>query len=126
MDKVSGKVANDPISEGEVEKLMGQAGLSQTLRESSSEVIDMQNPWVEGPKGKKVSCPVLFSRPKLTSLQYLKLQMQYNTEGSTMFIVYRNARLAELGNDSSWRNARASERACTMTSNIADLHYYSI
>ena len=67
MDKASGEVANDPISEGEVEKLTGPAGPSQTLRESSPEVIDMWKPWVEGPKGKKVSSPpILVSRLKLT------------------------------------------------------------
>ena len=41
MDKASGEVANDPISEGEVEKMTGQVGPSQTLRENSSEPIDM-------------------------------------------------------------------------------------
>ena len=55
MDKASGEVVNDPISEGEVKKLMGPAGPSQTMREGSAEVIDMRKPWVEGPKGKKVS-----------------------------------------------------------------------
>ena len=31
-----------------------------------------------------------------------------------MFIAYRNVKLAESGDDSLWRNMRASERACTM------------
>ena len=42
----------EPHSEGEVEAL---AGMSTTLREESTEVIDMQKSWIEGPKGKKVS-----------------------------------------------------------------------
>ena len=114
MDKALGEVANNLISEGKVEQLTRQAGPSQTLRESSPEPINMQKPWVEGPKGKKVSdSSVLFTSAKVDSLQYLKLQMRYNTEGSSMFIAYRNAKLAELGDYSSWRNARASERACT-------------
>ena len=66
MDKASGEVVNDLISEGEVKQLTGQAGLSQTLRESSPEPINMRKPWVEGPKGKKVSDPVLLPWPKLT------------------------------------------------------------
>ena len=69
MDKASGEVANDPISEGEVEKLTGPAGPSQAMREGSSEVIDMQKPWVEGPKGKKVSeSSVLFSSAEVEKL----------------------------------------------------------
>ena len=39
-------------SEGEVEAL---AGMSVTLREESPKVIDMQESWIEGPKGEKVS-----------------------------------------------------------------------
>ena len=42
----------EPQSEGKVEVL---AGMSATLREESTEVIDMQKSWIEGPKGKKVS-----------------------------------------------------------------------
>ena len=42
----------EPQSEGEVEAL---AGMSVTLREESTEVIDMRRSWIEGPKGKKVS-----------------------------------------------------------------------
>ena len=42
----------EPLSEGKVEVL---AGMSMTLREESPEVIDMQESWIEGPKGKKVS-----------------------------------------------------------------------
>ena len=42
----------EPLSGGEVEAL---AGMSATLREESPEVIDMQESWIEGPKGKKVS-----------------------------------------------------------------------
>ena len=42
----------EPHSEGEVEAL---AGMSLTLREESIKVIDMQEKWIEGPKGKKVS-----------------------------------------------------------------------
>ena len=42
----------EPQSKGEVEVL---AGMSATLREESTEVIDMQKSWIEGPKGKKVS-----------------------------------------------------------------------
>ena len=40
--------------------------------------------------------------------------MWYNTEGSLMFIAYRHAKFAESGDDSTWRNAKASEKACTM------------
>ena len=46
------KSVMEPQSEGEVEAL---AGMSATLREESTEVIDMQKSWIEGPKGKKVS-----------------------------------------------------------------------
>ena len=46
------KSVMEPQSEGEVEAL---AGMSATLREESTKVIDMQKSWIEGPKGKKVS-----------------------------------------------------------------------
>ena len=46
------KSVMEPQSEGEVEAL---AGMSATLREESTEVIDMRKSWIEGPKGKKVS-----------------------------------------------------------------------
>ena len=42
----------EPPSEGKVEAL---AGMSSTLREESPKVIDMQESWIEGLKGKKVS-----------------------------------------------------------------------
>ena len=42
----------EPQSKGEVEAL---AGMSATLREELTEVIDMRRSWIEGPKGKKVS-----------------------------------------------------------------------
>ena len=42
----------EPQSEGKVEAL---AGMSATLREESTEVIDMRKSWIERPKGKKVS-----------------------------------------------------------------------
>ena len=42
----------EPQSKGEVEAL---AGMSMTLREESTEVIDLRRSWIEGPKGKKVS-----------------------------------------------------------------------
>ena len=64
----------------------------------------------ERQKGKSFS---LISSAEVDWLQYLKLQMQHNMEGSSMFIAYRNAKFAEWGDDSSWHNARASERACT-------------
>ena len=48
---VSVKTIVEPPSEGKVEAL---AGMSSTLREESPEVIDMQESWIEGPKGKKV------------------------------------------------------------------------
>ena len=40
----------EPQSKGEVKVL---AGMSATLREESTEVIDMQKSWIEGPKGKR-------------------------------------------------------------------------
>ena len=46
--------------------------------------------------------------------QYLHLQMRYNIDGSNVFVTYRNASLADSEDDSNWRNARASEKACTM------------
>ena len=42
----------EPLSEGEVEALVG---MSTTSREESPKVIDMRESWIEGPKGKKVS-----------------------------------------------------------------------
>ena len=42
----------EPQSKGEVEAL---AGMSAMLREGLAEVMDMQESWIEGPKGKKVS-----------------------------------------------------------------------
>jgi hypothetical protein len=39
--------------------------------------------------------------------------MRYNHNGSTVFVAYRNASLANSGDDSTWRNARASEKACS-------------
>ena len=42
----------EPQSKGKVKAL---AGMSVTLREESTEVIDMRKSWIEGPKGKKVS-----------------------------------------------------------------------
>ena len=46
--------------------------------------------------------------------QYLHLQMQYNIDGSNVFVAYRNASLADSEDNSNWRNARVSEKACTM------------
>ena len=40
--------------------------------------------------------------------------MRYNIDGSNVFIAYRNASLADSEDNSNWRNARASEKACTM------------
>ena len=48
----STKTVVEPPSEGEVEAL---AGMSLTLREESPKIIDMQESWIEGLKGKKVS-----------------------------------------------------------------------
>ena len=42
----------EPHSEAKVEAL---AGMSATVREESTEVIDMWRSWIEEPKGKKVS-----------------------------------------------------------------------
>ena len=46
----STKTVMEPPSEGEVEAL---AGMSVTLREESPEIIDMQESWIEGLKGKR-------------------------------------------------------------------------
>ena len=46
------KTVVEPHSEGKVEAL---AGMSSTLREESTQVIDMWESWIEGLKGKKVS-----------------------------------------------------------------------
>ena len=45
-------------------------------------------------------------------LQYLRLQMRYNIDGSNVFVAYRNASLANSEDDTNWHNARASEKAC--------------
>ena len=47
-------------------------------------------------------------------LQYLRLQMRYNIDGSNVFVAYRNASLANSEDDTNWHNARASEKACAM------------
>ena len=44
--------------------------------------------------------------------QYLRLQMQYNIDGSNVFVAYQNASLADSEVDTNWRNARASKKAC--------------
>ena len=44
--------------------------------------------------------------------QYLCLQMQYNIDGSNVFVAYRNASLTDSKDDTNWRNARASKKAC--------------
>ena len=46
--------------------------------------------------------------------QYLRLQMQYNIDGSNVFVAYWNASLADSEDDTNWCNARASEKACMM------------
>ena len=38
--------------------------------------------------------------------------MRYNIDRSNVFVAYRNASLADSEDDTNWRNARASERAC--------------
>ena len=103
------KVAAEPQSEGEVEVL---AGMSATLREESPKVIDMQRSWIEGPKGKKVSKQGSETLGEANALQYLHLQMWYNIDGSNIFVAYRNASLADSEDDTNWRNARASKKAC--------------
>ena len=44
--------------------------------------------------------------------QYLRLQMRYNIDGSNVFVAYRNASLADSEDNTNWRNACASEKAC--------------
>ena len=39
--------------------------------------------------------------------------MRYNIDGSDVFVAYRNASLADSEDNTNWRNARASEKACT-------------
>ena len=39
--------------------------------------------------------------------------MRYNINGSNVFVAYQNASLADSEDDTNWRNARASEKACT-------------
>ena len=105
------KAIVEPQSEGEVEAL---AGMSATLREGSAEVIDMWKSWIEGPKGKKVSKRGSETLGEADELQYLRLQMQYNIDWSNIFVAYCNASLADSEDNSNWRNARASEKVCTM------------
>ena len=40
--------------------------------------------------------------------------MRYNIDGSNVFVAYCNASLADSEDNSNWRNARASEKACMM------------
>ena len=47
-------------------------------------------------------------------LQYLHLQMRYNIDGSNVFVAYWNTSLADSEDNMNWRNARTSEKACTM------------
>ena len=47
-------------------------------------------------------------------MQYLRLQMQYNIDGSNVFVAYRNASLADSEDNTNWHNARASEKVCMM------------
>ena len=99
----------EPQSEGEVEVL---AGMSTTLREGLPEVIDMRRSWIEGPKGKKVSKRGFETSGEANALQYLRLQMRYNIDGSNVFVAYRNASLADSEDDTNWHNACASEKVC--------------
>ena len=46
-------------------------------------------------------------------LQYLHLQMRYNIDGSNIFVMYRNASLADSEDDTNWCNAHASKKVCT-------------
>ena len=55
---------------------------------------------------------VLKTSGEANVLQYLRLQMRYNIDGSNVFVAYRNASLADSKDDTNWRNARASEKAC--------------
>ena len=99
----------EPQSKGEVEAL---AGMSATLREELTEVIDMRKSWIEGPKGEKVSKRGSETLGEAVELQYLGLQMRYNIDGSNVFVMYRNASLADSEDTTNWRNARALEKAC--------------
>ena len=99
----------EPQSEGKVEVL---AGMSVTLREELPEIIDMQRSWIEGPKGKKVSKQGSETSGKANALQYLRLQMRYNIDGSNVFVAYWNASLANSEDNTNWRNTCASEKAC--------------
>ena len=56
---------------------------------------------------------VLKTSGKADEPQYLRLQMRYNIDGSNVFVAYWNASLADSEDDMNWRNARASEKACT-------------
>ena len=40
--------------------------------------------------------------------------MRYNIDGSNVFVAYRNTLLADSEDNSNWRNAHVSEKACTM------------
>ena len=40
--------------------------------------------------------------------------MRYNINRSNVFVVYRNASLADSEDNTNWRNAHASAKACTM------------
>ena len=55
---------------------------------------------------------VLKTSGEANVLQYLRLQMRYNIDGSNVFVAYRNTLLADSKDDTNWRNARASEKAC--------------
>ena len=55
---------------------------------------------------------VLKTSGKANVLQYLRLQMRYNIDGSNVFVAYRNASLADSKDDTNWHNACASEKAC--------------
>ena len=45
-------------------------------------------------------------------LQYLRLQMRYDIDGSNIFVAYRNTLLADSEDVTNWRNARTSEKVC--------------
>ena len=55
---------------------------------------------------------VLKTSGEANVLQYLRLQMWYNIDGSNVFVAYRNASLTDSEDDTNWRNTRASEKAC--------------
>ena len=99
----------EPQSEGEVKAL---ARMSAMLREGLAEVIDMWKSWIEGPKGKKVSKRGSKTSGEADELQYLRLQMRYNIDGSNIFVAYHNTSLADSEDNSNWRNAHASEKVC--------------